>query len=639
MKRLAGLTTLIALPMLFAACRDGPLPTETQTPDPAPAPAVLAEPTSLTLDGQSCEDLVADQTVVMGEVCVINDVTQLLVRYETHGGWTLYKTHLAVAGSLEDIPQTKKGNPLPGRFPDQAQHDAATTSFLYSVPLAEIGVQPGDEVVIAAHATVVDPVGEQEGAWCGSEDFEGKNWARFTHYSLAEDIQAVRYIGPEGGTISAAGGEVLLAVPATALASVTAITIRAGEAPTPSVRTVGPVWEFGPAGTVFDPPAELTIPYDPGAVPVEVTDPTEELTVAREQGGLWMEISSTVDAASNQVTALIPGFSRYGPFLRVRFVELSPPSITLVVGEQIRFSASTLDVLRTLIGGRVLGWGTRDAGVATVDQTGLVTATAEGSTQIGAASIVFPCNVLPFASCVWTPWPPANVVIGLADVTVVPPDPVADAGPDQTVTDTDNSGSEDVTLDGSGSTDPDNNIATYEWFEGSITGTPIATGVSPTVALAVGVHTLTLLVTDADALTDTDDAVVDVEASGPPPPVIQEPIFFASPRDGDMEIFSIRADGSNLRQLTHNTMQTPGTGFDGWPAVSRDGSRIAYQSIFYVPAPPYRQSDIIVSNADGSNPISRTTLASTASLPGRHPGRGSPFADSRRAAPTSTYTS
>ena len=39
--------------------------------------------------------------------------------------------------------------------------------------------------------------------------------------------------------------------------------------------------------------------------------------------------------------------------------------------------------------------------------------------------------------------------------------PVANAGPDQTVTDTDNSGAELVTLDGSGATDPDGYIVSY----------------------------------------------------------------------------------------------------------------------------------------------------------------------------------
>jgi len=90
--------------------------------------------------------------------------------------------------------------------------------------------------------------------------------------------------------------------------------------------------------------------------------------------------------------------------------------------------------------------------------------------------------------------------------------PVANAGPDQTVVDLDNSGSEMVTLDGSASTD-DSGIVSYDWSEG---GSTIATGQTAMVDLAVGTHTITLTVTDGAGLTDTDTAVVVVEASAPP---------------------------------------------------------------------------------------------------------------------------
>ena len=87
--------------------------------------------------------------------------------------------------------------------------------------------------------------------------------------------------------------------------------------------------------------------------------------------------------------------------------------------------------------------------------------------------------------------------------------PTADAGPDQMVTDTDMSGDEDVDLDGSGSSDPDGTIASYVWTEG---GGQIATGMMPTVNLAVGTHTIVLTVTDDDGAMDTDTVVVMVDA-------------------------------------------------------------------------------------------------------------------------------
>ena len=89
--------------------------------------------------------------------------------------------------------------------------------------------------------------------------------------------------------------------------------------------------------------------------------------------------------------------------------------------------------------------------------------------------------------------------------------PTADAGPDDTVTDTDEGGDEDVALDGSGSMDPDGTIVSYSWTEGVA---EIATGVNPTVAFAVGEHTVTLTVADDDGATDTDEVVITVNAPG-----------------------------------------------------------------------------------------------------------------------------
>jgi hypothetical protein len=89
------------------------------------------------------------------------------------------------------------------------------------------------------------------------------------------------------------------------------------------------------------------------------------------------------------------------------------------------------------------------------------------------------------------------------------PPPVADAGPDQTVADADGSGDEDVTLDGSGSTDPNGTIASWSWAVNDI---EIATGETPTVTFAVGVHTVLLTVTDDEGATGTDIVEITVEA-------------------------------------------------------------------------------------------------------------------------------
>jgi hypothetical protein len=83
--------------------------------------------------------------------------------------------------------------------------------------------------------------------------------------------------------------------------------------------------------------------------------------------------------------------------------------------------------------------------------------------------------------------------------------PIADAGPDQTV-----SASPDCTatlsLDGSASYDPDGDPLTYTW----IWDASMATGVSPTILLPVGTTTITLVVNDGmeDSAPDTVDITV-----------------------------------------------------------------------------------------------------------------------------------
>ncbi|MFO7587437.1 MAG: PKD domain-containing protein [Gemmatimonadota bacterium] len=114
--------------------------------------------------------------------------------------------------------------------------------------------------------------------------------------------------------------------------------------------------------------------------------------------------------------------------------------------------------------------------------------------------------------------------------------PIANAGPDQTVVDTDGSGSEQVTLDGSGSSDADGTIASYVWTEG---GTSVGTGVAPVVTLAVGTHDITLTVTDNGGATDTDGVTITVqpqpvEENTPPTAAITEPTEAA--------VFDIGAD-------------------------------------------------------------------------------------------------
>ncbi|MFP6630219.1 MAG: PKD domain-containing protein, partial [Myxococcota bacterium] len=87
--------------------------------------------------------------------------------------------------------------------------------------------------------------------------------------------------------------------------------------------------------------------------------------------------------------------------------------------------------------------------------------------------------------------------------------PVAYAGTDQSVQDADGNFSEEITLDGSGSFDPDGSIVSYEWYKGP---TLLGTGAVLTTAFSVvGTQSVALVVTDDGGKTGSDGLTVRVE--------------------------------------------------------------------------------------------------------------------------------
>jgi len=172
------------------------------------------------------------------------------------------------------------------------------------------------------------------------------------------------------------------------------------------------------------------------------------------------------------------------------------------------------------------------------------------------------------------------------DINPVPPGaPVADAGPDQTVTDLDDSGDEVVTLDGSGSSDPDGTIVSWVWTEG---GPQIATGETTPVTLAVGIHTITLTVTDNDTRTRTDTVIVTVKPYVPPM------TYYVDPDDGDDN--DSGGTGDPCATLGHAVSLA---GF-GDTIILRDG---IYREYVSLSSSGYAGSPITIRPDDGASPI------------------------------------
>jgi N-acetylneuraminic acid mutarotase len=98
--------------------------------------------------------------------------------------------------------------------------------------------------------------------------------------------------------------------------------------------------------------------------------------------------------------------------------------------------------------------------------------------------------------------------------------PVANAGPDQTVEATSAAGAS-VTLDGSGSSDPDGDTLTYTWT--GPFGT--ASGANPTVTMPLGTNPITLSVDDGHG--HTAQATVHITVRDTTPPTLFSPADFA----------------------------------------------------------------------------------------------------------------
>lgn len=131
--------------------------------------------------------LVAGQQHDAGVVTVENNDQTLRVTIETAGGWTLKETHVAIAGQLSGIPTNRSGNPVPGQFAHKASHASGSTSHSVTVTLAELGVAPGEAVIVAAHADVASPSGKAEGAWGAGTRFVARgNWATYSSHSVQE---------------------------------------------------------------------------------------------------------------------------------------------------------------------------------------------------------------------------------------------------------------------------------------------------------------------------------------------------------------------------------------------------------------------------------------------------------------------
>ena len=145
-------------------------------------------------------DLLAGQDILAGTVTVSYDSGYLCFIYETEGDWQLVETHFTIAEILENIPQTKKGNPKVGHFlygdDELGEYDAEDNLIggadIYG-DCIELELVDGT-YIIAAHAKLVntEEVDDEdnlvtETGWGEGDEFDDdRNWAMYFELVIPE---------------------------------------------------------------------------------------------------------------------------------------------------------------------------------------------------------------------------------------------------------------------------------------------------------------------------------------------------------------------------------------------------------------------------------------------------------------------
>ncbi|MEQ9438191.1 MAG: cadherin-like domain-containing protein [Cyclobacteriaceae bacterium] len=163
-------------------------------------------------------------------------------------------------------------------------------------------------------------------------------------------------------------------------------------------------------------------------------------------------------------------------------------------------------------------------------------------------------------------------------ITITPAGtPTANAGPDQIVTTAGDTAN--VTLNGTASSDEDGTIVSYLWSENdeALPGGDVA---QPTVALAVGMHTIALTVTDDAGLTASDTVMITVNVGDNTDPVVATNAVLNLPQQGDTVAITqaeleVTDAESNPEAITYTLTQVPANG-----SLQRDGTDLAAAGTF-----------------------------------------------------------
>ena len=218
-------------------------------------------------------------------------------------------------------------------------------------------------------------------------------------------------IGPEGGTIELADGQLVLAFPPGAVSGAITFSATAVTGPAAPTLVSGTVFDLAPSMT-FAQPVSVTISYAQLQLPTGVKE--DELGIYKAVNNAWQAVAgATVNPSAKTIAVSVTSFSTYGILgAPVANVIATPASSTLNPGGSVQVTAEARDASNNLLEDRPITFSSSNTSVASVNAAGLVTANAVGTAEIVAASDEGPkdttavnvqATVVPVASVVATP--------------------------------------------------------------------------------------------------------------------------------------------------------------------------------------------------------------------------------------------
>jgi hypothetical protein len=160
---------ITALVLVLVACQK-----TDESPQPVNSGSLkVYTPPVPCISGTQCADLIAGQFTPVGNVCVTDDGTQLVVTYTADLNYSFTAIHFWYGVNPALIPQNKQHNPQPGQFPYVFSFTTPMTFFSFNVPYPGGLWDCSQPFAIAAHAVfgtetawgAGTPINPGQGSW------------------------------------------------------------------------------------------------------------------------------------------------------------------------------------------------------------------------------------------------------------------------------------------------------------------------------------------------------------------------------------------------------------------------------------------------------------------------------------------